>query len=199
MISGDRTAAGAGSFQALVYRRYAPFFLYRNPHPLPRWFIPDGAEVIDRSGITPFVVGMKDPARVALFADEVGVWRPTGLPAQPRPLTFVSGVPGRLSLALPGSPAGWGPAGTLVATSIPYSRGWRASAGGRPLRTLTVDGAFLGIRIPPGVTRLDLRFLPPGLLAGLGAFLLAGLVAAGLTLYPAAWRPTLVRGALRRP
>jgi hypothetical protein len=174
--------------------RYAPFFLYRNPHPLPRWFLPDGAEVIDRSGITPFIAGMKDPARVALFADEVGSWRPTGLPAQPQALSLVSGVPGHLSLALPAPPMGQGPADSLVATSIPYSRGWRANAEGRSLRTLTVDGAFLGIRVPPGVTRLDLRFLPPGLLAGLAAFLLAGLVSAGLAL-----RPTPVGGVRRRP
>jgi hypothetical protein len=160
--------------------RYAPFFLYRNPHPLPRWFIPDGVEVVDRSGITPFIAGMVDPARVALFADEVGTWRPTGLPPRPLALTPVSGtaaVPGHLALALP---APTGPAGTLVATSIPYSRGWRVRANGQPLRTLTVDGAFLGIRVPPGVTRLDLRFLPPGLVPGLVAFLIAGLVSAAL-------------------
>ncbi|MEA2691949.1 MAG: hypothetical protein QOJ16_1336 [Acidobacteriota bacterium] len=159
--------------------RYAPFFLYRNPGALPRWFIPDGAEVVDRRAIGRFIAGMKDPARVALFADEVGSWRPAGLPPRPRALAALSSIPGRLALALP-EPAG--PAGTLVATSIPYSRGWRASAADRTLRTLTVDGAFLGIRVPPGVTHLDLRFLPPGLLAGLVVFLLSALICAALLL-----------------
>jgi len=156
------------------------------PDALPRWFIPDGADVIDRPAIVRFIAGMRDPARVALFADEVGPWRPAGLPPRPLALTALSSVPGRLALALP-QPAG--PAGTLVATSIPYSRGWRASAAGRPLPTLTVDGAFLGIRVPPGVTRLDLRFLPPGLLAGLLGFLLAAVVSAVL----------LLRRAVRSP
>ncbi|HEV7514750.1 MAG TPA: YfhO family protein [Thermoanaerobaculia bacterium] len=157
--------------------RYAPFFLYRNPNALPRWFVPDGAEVIDRPAIGRFIANLRDPARVALFADEVGPWRPAGLPPRPRALTVLSAVPGHLALALP-EPAG--PAGTLVATSIPYSRGWRASAAGRTLPTLTVDGAFLGVRVPPGVTRLDLRFLPPGLIPGLAAFLLAALISAVL-------------------
>jgi hypothetical protein len=157
--------------------RYAPFFLYRNPHALPRWFIPDGVEVIDRSGLGRFIAGMQDPARVALFAGEVGFWRPAGLPPTPQALTAVSAVPGRLALTLP-APAG--PSGTLVATSIPYSRGWRASAAGRPLSTFTVNGAFLGIRIPSGMARIDLRFLPPGLLPGLVACVLAALVCAVL-------------------
>src|SRR5882724_2060575 len=152
--------------------RYAPFYLYRNPNALPRWFVPTGYEVIGRPEISRFIAGMRDPARVALFADEVGAWRPAGLPAQPRALTALSQVPGHLTLALP-EPAD--PAGTptLVATSIPFSPGWHARANGHPLKTLTVDGAFLGVRVPAGVQRFELRFLPPGLVAGLAAFLMA--------------------------
>jgi membrane protein YfhO len=160
--------------------RYAPFFLYRNPEALPRWFVPTGWAVIDRGdprGIERFIAGMADPARVALFADEVGAWRPSGLPARPEALTAVAAAPGHLTLALP-APAG--PGGTLVATSIPASRGWRARAAGRPLATLTVDGAFLGVRVPPGTREIELRYLPPGLLPGLVVFLVAAAVVSGM-------------------
>jgi hypothetical protein len=174
--------------------RYAPFFLYRNPDALPRWFVPTGYEVIGRSGVTRFVTAMRDPARVALFADEIGAWRPAALPARPRALTALSTVPGSLALALP-EPVD--PAGTLVATSIPFSPGWHARAAGQPLRTLTVDGAFLGVRVPPGVKRFELRFLPPGLLAGLAAFLLAAAVCLGL-LAAGGRRPPAARAVPQR-
>ncbi|HTQ80078.1 MAG TPA: YfhO family protein, partial [Thermoanaerobaculia bacterium] len=161
-------------------RRYAPFFLYRNPTALPRWFIPDGFEILDRSAGRSagerFVAGMRDPARVGLFADELGDWRPAALPVRAQALSARTEVPGHLILTLP---AAAGPGGTLVATSIPYSRGWRAWSGGRPLSTLTVDGAFLGVRVPPQTARLELRFRPPGLVAGVVFFslaLLGGLV-----------------------
>jgi len=152
--------------------RYAPFYLYRNPDALPRWFVPTGYEVIGRGEVARFVAAMRDPARVALFADEVGAWRPEGLPARPRALTPLAAVPGHLDLALP-EPAG----ATLVATSIPYSTGWRARAARRLLPTLTVDGAFLGVKLPPGVKRFELRFTPPGFLAGLAAFLVSAAAA----------------------
>jgi uncharacterized membrane protein YfhO len=51
--------------------------------------------------------------------------------------------------------------------------GWSARAGGRALPTLHVDGAFLGVRLPAGVSRLELRFLPPGFVAGCAALGLA--------------------------
>ncbi|HXO18555.1 MAG TPA: YfhO family protein [Thermoanaerobaculia bacterium] len=148
--------------------RFAPFFLYENPGALPRWFLPAAVEVIRRGDLDRWIAGLSDGARVALFADEVGAWRPAPSTA-PRGLHSLVSTPGHTLLALPPGLA----AGTLVATSIPFSRGWRATAAGKALPTVTVDGAFLGIRVPAGAERLDLRFLPPGLIAGLIAFLLA--------------------------
>jgi uncharacterized membrane protein YfhO len=37
---------------------------------------------------------------------------------------------------------------------------------GQDLQILTVNGAFVGVRLPAGATRIELRFLPPGLVAG---------------------------------
>ena len=44
--------------------------------------------------------------------------------------------------------------------------GWSADSEGQPVPTLLVDGAFLGIRIPAGETRLVCRYLPPGFRRG---------------------------------
>jgi hypothetical protein len=81
--------------------------------------------------------------------------------------------PGRALLAVPGRGA------RLLATSLPGPAGWRARAGGRPLAELTVDGAFLGVVVPAGVTRVELSFRPPGLAAGtvLAALALPGVLA----------------------
>jgi uncharacterized membrane protein YfhO len=59
---------------------------------------------------------------------------------------------------------------SLLASSVPFSRGWSARAGGRALATLHVDGAFLGVRLPAGASRVELRFLPPGFVTGCVAF-----------------------------
>jgi uncharacterized membrane protein YfhO len=72
---------------------------------------------------------------------------------------------------------------------LTWPEGWevRAEDGGPAAaapRRLTVDGAFLGILVPPRIRHLRLRFRPPGLLAGvalsgLAAALLLGLAVSG--------------------
>jgi uncharacterized membrane protein YfhO len=44
--------------------------------------------------------------------------------------------------------------------------GWSADLEGRPVPTLRVDEAFLGIRVPAGETAIVCRYTPPGLRAG---------------------------------
>jgi len=161
--------------------RYAPFYLYENPGALPRWFVPGSAVIIGRGGIDGFLATMGDPGRVALFADEARGFAPSTLRGAVRPVGVLAASPGSTALALP-------PGATLVATSIPAVAGWRARADGRPAQTLTVDGAFLGVRVPPGTARLTLVYRPPGLAAGTAAALASAAVSAAL----------LVAGARRR-
>ncbi|HEY0783371.1 MAG TPA: YfhO family protein, partial [Thermoanaerobaculia bacterium] len=70
-------------------------------------------------------------------------------------------TPGHLVLAAPKAHGE-----TLVATSIPLSAGWRATGEGRTLQAVTVDGACLGVRVPAGVERIELSFVPRGFVAG---------------------------------
>lgn len=59
--------------------------------------------------------------------------------------------------------------------------GWTVEGGGRPLRTLMANGAFLGIRVPAGRTRIVCRYRPPGFRTGLaisaGSLLLVVVIA----------------------
>ncbi|HSU81023.1 MAG TPA: YfhO family protein, partial [Thermoanaerobaculia bacterium] len=141
--------------------RFAPFTLLRNPDALPRWFFPRAVDVIRPGEIDRWIAGLQDAHRVALFQEEAGAWRPAaGEGPPPRPILT---KPGHIILEIP-------PGGErLLATSIVWSRGWSARFASKRLPVLKVNGAFVGVRIPADASRVDLRFLPPGLIAGCAA------------------------------
>ena len=60
--------------------------------------------------------------------------------------------------------------------------GWSASAAGAPLATLRIDGAFLGIRVPPGETEIRCRYVPPGFRAGALLSALSAMVLAAVAI-----------------
>ena len=67
------------------------------------------------------------------------------------------------------------PTGGVVASSVSFARGWRGTAGGRQARVVEVNSAFLGVQVPAGTHRVELRYRPLGWTAG---WLLCGLAAA---------------------
>lgn len=147
--------------------RFGHFRLYRNPDALPRWFLPSGVEVIRKDQVGRWIASLKDPRRVAVFEERGRSWV-----GERGEVSVVSLAPGRISLDVPGS------GDRLLATSLPMPEGWRAG----PLETVVVNGAFLGVHVPPGVSRVELRYLPPGFRTGLliGGLSLIVLVAYGL-------------------
>jgi hypothetical protein len=159
---------------------YAPFSLYRNPDALPRFFLPGSLAVVPRAEVPAWIAALDDPGRVALLAEEVAGWRPAGASKGWRPVTVLAASRGHLRLALP--PA----AGPLLATSLATPDGWRAWSrpGGERLPTVTVNGAFLGVRLPPGAREIELRYRPPGFAAGAAACALSLAICAAL-LWPA--------------
>jgi hypothetical protein len=165
----------AGSMSSLVFR---------NPRALPRWFVPSAVEAIERPALDRWIAGLADPGRVAVFRDELAAAGAGQLPAAAAAAAGAAGAgaahatvsaaraldtaPGRALLAVPGSGL------RLLATSIQGPTGWRArAAGGARLAELTVDGAFLGVMVPAGVSRVELAYRPQGLVAGTALGLLA--------------------------
>lgn len=149
---------------------FGVFRLYRNPDALPRWFLPSGIEVIGEDEVTRWIAGLRDPRRVAVFDARAKTWE-GGAGGDVR---LLESTPGRTALSIPGS------GDRLLATSLPSPEGWRATAADQPLETLVVNGAFLGVRVPAGASRVELRYRPPGFVAGLLAGVLALLVTAGI-------------------
>ncbi len=142
--------------------RFAPFTLLRNPDALPRWFFPRAVDVIRPGEIDRWIAGLRDARRVAVFQEEAGSWRPAaGESPPPRPVLT---RPGHVVLEIPAGGE------RLLATSIVWSKGWSARSGDRRLPVLKVNGAFVGVRVPADASRVELRFLPPGLIAGCVAF-----------------------------
>jgi len=157
--------------------------IFRNPRALPRWFVPSAVDPIERPALEGWIAGLTDPGRVAVFRDELaamgaGQPPPAVMPAMPgavRAAQALAAAPGRALLAVPGSGL------RLLATSIQGPTGWHArAAGGARLAELTVDGAFLGVVVPAGVSRVELVYRPPGFVAGTALGLLALLVVIAL-------------------
>ncbi len=172
--------------------RFSPYTLLRNPEALPRWFLPAAVEVIERRQAAGWIAGMKAADRVAIFSDEIGPWRPalsSGV-LIPRPIAL---SPGHIKLEVPGNGE------RLLATSIAGPRGWSAHAGGRDLETLTVNGAFLGVRLPAGISHVELQYLPPGFTAGCAGFGISAVVVLLLPFTFPSTAPALRRRARPRP
>jgi len=159
-----------GRFERIDGGRFAPLRLYRNPGALPRLFLPASARVVPGAGALDAVAALDNPWRVILLAEEVGGWSPPQhRPWDPAAVRILTWRPGRIAVEVPAAGE------KLIAGSLPFPAGWEARAGGpgggqrsgAALRKLTVNTAFLGVVVPDRVSRVELRFVPPGLRAGL--------------------------------
>jgi hypothetical protein len=143
--------------------------LMRNPGALPRFFLAPSTEVVPETEIMESLVNLTDARRVLLAAEEVQRWRPSPRRWRPRAVRLVSYAPGDVVLQFPGKGE------KLLATSLLNPGGWEAWSNGSKMRTLTINGAFLGVVAADGVGQLRLRFVPAGLRTG--TFCLLGSVA----------------------
>jgi hypothetical protein len=170
VLISSRHAPKPRRWPRLDHNEFAPMRLFEDPDPLPRWFLPTGAVTAAPGEPWEAVAALEDPRRVALTAPG---WRPPERPWDPAAVRWKGGR-GRLRLDFPAD--GW----KLVASSIPYSEGWTAVAGGRRLRTVPVNAAFLGVVAGPGTGAAELFFEPPGFRTGLALCAAALLLGAGL-------------------
>jgi hypothetical protein len=178
VVISNRYQPAHPSLELLEGVEAEPYRLWRNARALPPWFLATGADAVAPAELAGWIRSLEDPRRVALLASEAGSWRPAaGAEGEVKPLDL---SPGRALLALPPAAAA---GDRLLATSLPSPAGWRATAAaGQPLRRLTVDGAFFGAVVPPGVERLELRFTPPGFWTGWTLWALAAALLAALAL-----------------
>jgi hypothetical protein len=150
-----------------VYRTFAPgdpvYF-----QPIERW----GEPWLDRLGVRWIVARPGEPApdprwRLAYAGTEGQVYeRPGALPL----VRWDAGAEGEAHVEAR-APGHWdiawrtaAPARLVVAET--WDRGWTAHSGGKEIPLVPADGALLGVDLGPGTGRVELRYRPPGLLAG---------------------------------
>jgi hypothetical protein len=173
LLISSRHAPKPRHWTRLDHNEFAPLRLFEDPDPLPRWFLPTEAVMAAPGRQLEAVAALEDPRRVVLSSEEIPGWRPPERPWDSGAVRWRGGR-GRLRLEFPAD--GW----KLIASSIPYSEGWRAVAGGRRLRTVPVNAAFLGVVAGPGTGAAEVFFEPPGFRAGLALCAAALLLGAGL-------------------
>lgn len=161
----------------------AAYDLFRHPGALPLVFCPTGVASLPQSGLRLWIESMEDPRRVAV--SEPGVAKEIQPQAR---ACVVERLPGSRQGSLRLRVDGLG--SRLVATSLPGPLGWEARGGQRRLRTVTVNGAFLGVVIPDSVEHLSLDYRPPGFHLGV----LLGAVAVALACALAIWAAVGSRG-----
>ncbi len=166
VVASAAGSAPPATLERIDGGRFGPYRLYRNPDALPRHFVPASAEAIggelEDGELEDFLARLRDPRHVAVDDPRAVAWAAHGGSEVKAAVTDRAGW---ASLEISGD------GDRLLATSLRHPEGWRTGG----LDTETVNGAFLGVHVPPGVTRVELRYRPPGLAAGL---LLAALAAA---------------------
>lgn len=186
LVSRDDLPPHPG-FERIDDGRFAPMRLYVNPGALPRLFLPVAADVVPQSEVLDAVAALHNARRVVLLAEEAGAWHPPEhRPWDPAAVKLLSWRPGRIEAELPASGE------KLLATSLPFPAGWTGRTVGNgeaDLRRLTVNSAYAAFVVPDGVSRVELRFRPPGLRLGVLVGLVSLMAVAGLAL----WRPKRVR------
>jgi len=134
--------------------------LATNRGALRRFFVAPSAEVVARDDVLASVVALADARRVVIAAEDVGEWLPPERPWMPAAVRVAHLSQGDIELTVPRRGQ------KLLATSLTVPEGWKATADNRPLKTLTVNGAFLAVVVPDGVKAVRLRFIPTGLWLG---------------------------------
>jgi hypothetical protein len=140
------------------------YALYRNPDAVERWFLPRRVTALPPVELPGFFDTLEDGSHVSVPADATGLPLAGGDDRLER-TTWRSG---RVTLSVRTE------AGALVATSLPWPEGWRATlADGSELRRVIVNYAFFGFVVPAGEHEVELRYVPPGFAAGLFVGLVA--------------------------
>ena len=75
----------------------------------------------------------------------------------------------------------------LVRISEVWHPGWRAQIDGHPAELLRTDLTLIGLELPAGESRVELRFVPPGWHRGIAVAGVAALALLVLFLVPGSW------------
>ena len=137
-------------------------YLYRLAADYPyAWVTPVSVKAGDDQVLATLLDPRFDVTRAALFDTSAEVTVASAVRALPDPLPISATVrryePGSAQIDL-GAPA---PAGAALMVSENYYLGWRATVDGKPARLGRADFTMIGVELPAGARRIELRFESP--------------------------------------
>jgi hypothetical protein len=146
-------------------------FLSRNTERLPRaWLVPRAEicpperEERELARLDPYAMALVERGAHPLSGGE---------PFRPVPVTRYA--PGLVEIEVRTDRAAY------LCTREIWAPGWTAFDKGKPVTVVRTNGIFCGVYLPPGSHDLRVRYLPPGLLAGLAiSMLTAGVLGTGI-------------------
>jgi hypothetical protein len=154
-----------------------PLHVYRVAGPWPRAYVACRALVAasrQQAGDTPLRGGF-DPGRdVALEQAPPAA----GAPCASGTVRPLARTPAEETYAVELDGAG------LLVTRDSHARGWRATVDGQPVDLLRANGHQRAVPLGPGAHQVTLRYVPPGLRAGVIVTAVAAAVALGLAVRP---------------
>jgi hypothetical protein len=165
-------------FEPVEAASVGPLRIFRNRRILPRAFIAIDTLSVDGSETVETTVTNPDPRVVTLNRNEVGSWQPDPHRWSRDFVVTNSDRPGRVSLTVKGKGE------RLLATSFTHPFGWRATADGRRLKTVTINHAFVGVIVPADIHDVELRYIHPGSTAGFVLFAVGAIFIVGLLVWP---------------
>jgi hypothetical protein len=125
------------------------------------WVTPVAVKAPDDQVLATVINPRFDVRRAALFDTSAKVAAAENVQALPPPLALSTTVkryePGRVQIEL-SAPA---PTGSSLLVSENFYPGWVATADGKPARIGRADYSFIGVELPPGARRVELRFTSP--------------------------------------
>ncbi|MBV8199151.1 MAG: YfhO family protein [Acidobacteria bacterium] len=158
--------------------------VWRNPHALPPFIFPKRLRRLPDRGAALAAAMTSERLRTVAVTCDAAV----DTAEQQGEVSGIQALANGFDLAVSS------PTGGVVASSVSFATGWRATAGGKPARVVEVNAGFLGIQLPAGTQRVELRYRPFGWTLG---WALCGLAAAAWAVY-GGWRRRALRPAARQ-
>jgi hypothetical protein len=154
-LSGD----GLSLVSADAHGEPWPLFIYENSHVLPRYFVVGSSRTYPD---LPRLLSAMSSASLQDLRSVAFVERPDSPVLAPEPSSGASGRVRLLTYASDDVSLSVTVGGrSLLVCTMNYSPYWQAFVDGREVNVIRTDGTFVGVVVPGGAHRVDLRYRPP--------------------------------------
>lgn len=139
--------------------------VFENAHAFPLFFVPLAISRVSATSAFARTAALEDFKALAVIADEDAQGSEVTV-AQAGEVTDLRSGANEFVLRVQSAAGAW------VASSVSFDPGWRAWIDGAPATVVPIDTGFLGVHVPAGEHRVELRYRPVAWSVGCAAFVL---------------------------